>query len=157
MAKKNANVPVKKRDQTATRIVKALEETHGLLTMAAKRAGVTYRTVQRYIHDYPTVAQAVQDSKDAMLDFAEGKLMQNIKDGDNTAIIFYLKTQGKLRGYVERQEVSGLGGGPIQHQVIEELSDEQLAIIAASQIVKDNASRGGNGATAPTNGKKKPD
>jgi len=74
------------------------------MTFAAKRAGVGYATVKRYVAEFPSVAQAVVDAKEGMLDFAEGKLMEKIKAGDNTAIIFYLKTQGKARGYIERQE-----------------------------------------------------
>ena len=108
----------KKREDTAARIIKALKETNGLLTMAAAKAGIGYRTVCRYVAEYPSVKEAAQDAKENMLDFAESKLYSKIRDGDNTAIIFYLKTQGKSRGYIERQEVSGEGGGPITHKII---------------------------------------
>ena len=94
----------KKRELTAQKLIKALHESNGLMTFAAKRAGVGYATVKRYVAEFPSVAQAVVDAKEGMLDFAEGKLMEKIKAGDNTAIIFYLKTQGKARGYIERQE-----------------------------------------------------
>jgi len=108
----------KKREDTAARIIKALKETNGLLTMAADKSGIGYRTVCRYVAEFPSVKEAAQDAKEAMLDFAEGKLYSKIRDGDNTAIIFYLKTQGKSRGYIERQEVSGEGGGPVNIKVI---------------------------------------
>jgi len=100
----------KKRELTAQKIIKAIKESNGLLTMAAKRAGVGYTTLWRYTQDFPSVKEAVYQAKESMLDFAEGKLYTKIKDGDNTAIIFYLKTQGKSRGYIERQEVTGEGG-----------------------------------------------
>lgn len=94
----------KKREQTAARIIKALKETNGLLTMAAAKSGIGYRTVCRYVAEFPSVKEAAQDAKESMLDYAEGKLYSKIKAGNNTAIIFYLKTQGKARGYIERQE-----------------------------------------------------
>jgi len=110
MANNCTNGNGKKREETAARIIKALQETNGLLTMAAAKSGIGYRTVCRYVADYPSVKAAAQDAKEGMLDFAEGKLYQKIKAGDNTAIIFYLKTQGKARGYIERQELSNPTG-----------------------------------------------
>ena len=110
MADNGLNGLSKKRENTAERIIKALGETQGLLTMAARKAGVSYTTVKRYAAEFPSVKQAVQDAKESMLDFAEGKLYQKIKAGDNTAILFYLKTQGKSRGYIERQEITGSDG-----------------------------------------------
>ena len=110
MAKNGKNGSGKKREETAARIIKALKETHGLLTMAAAKSGIGYRTVCRYVAEYSSVKEAAQDAKEAMLDFAEGKLYQKIKAGDNTAIIFYLKTQGKARGYIEKTEISNPEG-----------------------------------------------
>ena len=100
----------KKRELTAQKLIKALHESNGLMTFAAKRAGVSYATVKRYVAEFPSVAQAVVDAKEGMLDFAEGKLYGKIKDGDNVAILFYLKTQGKARGYIERQEFANPAG-----------------------------------------------
>jgi len=108
----------KKREETAARIIAAISESSGLLTLAAKKAGLGYSTVWRYTQEFPTVKQAVIEAKERMLDFAEGKLYERIMSGDNAAIIFYLKTQGKARGYVERQEVTGEGGQPIKTEII---------------------------------------
>jgi len=113
----------KKREQTAARIIKALKETNGLLTMAATKSGIGYRTVCRYVAEYPSVKEAAYDAKETMLDFAEGKLYQKIKAGDNVAILFFLKTQGKARGYIERHEVGGEGGGPVTIKVIYDSSN----------------------------------
>jgi len=106
MTTNGTNGTGKKREETCARIIKAIKETNGLLTMAAAKSGIGYRTICRYVAEYPTVKQAALDAKESMLDFAEGKLYSKIKAGDNTAIIFYLKTQGKARGYIERQELS---------------------------------------------------
>jgi hypothetical protein len=40
--------------------------------------------------------------------------MKLIDDLNPTMIIFYLKTQAKDRGYVERQEVTGADSAPVE-------------------------------------------
>lgn len=101
-----------KQRYTATQVADTLQESNGLVGVAAERLGCTRRTVQRYIERYETVAQARDDARDNLTDTVEGKLIEKIKGGDTTAIIFYLKTQAKNRGYVERQEVTGAEGKP---------------------------------------------
>ncbi len=107
----------KKREQVAKRIIEAIKASNGLLTVAARNANVSHSTILRYVKDYPSVKEAVTEARETMLDFAEGKLAQKIRDGDTTALIFFLKTQGKSRGYVERQELTGEAGQPMKIQI----------------------------------------
>jgi len=107
----------KKREHTAERIIQAIRKSQGLLTLASKSSGIGYRTIVQYVADFPSVKEAAIEAKEHMIDFAESKLYQNIQSGDNTAIIFYLKTQAKHRGYIERAEVSGIGGEPIRYEI----------------------------------------
>ena len=43
-----------------------------------------------------------------MVDMSEGALFKQIQEGNPAAIFFHLKTMGKKRGYVERQEVMNM-------------------------------------------------
>lgn len=134
----NENGNSKKREATALRIINAIGESSGLLTLAAKKAGLGYTTVWRYTQDFPSVKQAVIEAKERMIDFAEGKLYEKIKEGDNVAIIFYLKTQAKHRGYIERAEVSGIGGEPIRYEINAKDSETKqltVRIIKGSPVV----------------------
>ena len=128
------NINSKKREETCARIIKAISESNGLLTLAAKKAGVSYNTVWRYTQEYPSVKEAVHTAKESMLDFAEGMLYKNMREGDNACIIFYLKTQGKARGFIERQEVEHSGSIGVTP---EELTDSELYA-----IVQGNGRRG---------------
>jgi len=62
-------------------------------------------------------SEAADDVSEILLDFAEAKLYDQIKNGNTTAIIFFLKTRGKKRGYVERQEITGADGLPNNIQI----------------------------------------
>lgn len=96
-------------------MIEALEKSLGIVTTAAKSVGIARSTHYTWYEVDPDYKAAVDGIADIALDFAESQLHQQIKDKDTTATIFYLKTKGKKRGYVERmeQEISGPGGGHI--------------------------------------------
>jgi len=98
----------------------AVMEAQGLISVAARRLGVDRSAIYQAAKKHPEVKQAIEDARERTTDLAEGKLFQKINDGDNTAIIFYLKTQAKQRGYVERQEVTGAEGGELTVRVVRE-------------------------------------
>lgn len=96
----------------------ALRAHAGLIASAAHELGCARSTLNLYIKDhYPSLQEVLEDCVETSLDFAEGKLLQEIKAGNMTAIIFYLKTKGKHRGYVERSEFGGPNNGPITIKV----------------------------------------
>lgn len=105
-------------------MLQALTSSLGNVTEAADKIGIRRETHYAWLKDDEEYAAAVASLKNVALDFAESqlkKLMEGaerqalthdgevvtIKDAPNTsAVIFYLKTQGKQRGYIERQELS---------------------------------------------------
>jgi hypothetical protein len=91
----------------------AILREQGLITAAADRLKCVPSTVYDYIKRYPEVKAAVEEARARTGDLAEGKLFQHLKDGQPWAVQFYLKTQGKDRGYVERQEVAGVEATPV--------------------------------------------
>ena len=106
----------KTQQYTAQQVADALTQAKGFVSVAARNLGCTDQTVRNYMERYAVCRQAVLDARESMIDIAEGRLYQNINEGDNTAIIFFLKTQAKHRGYVERvqQEISGPDGDALQ-------------------------------------------
>lgn len=90
---------------TKKALIEALEKSLGVVTTACKLVGVDRSTFYQYIKDDPEFAEAVKDIDEVTIDFAESQLHKQIKDGNTTATIFYLKTKGKKRGYVEKTEI----------------------------------------------------
>jgi hypothetical protein len=89
-------------------MLEALEKTLGVVTTACNMTGIARSKHYRWLKSDPEYAEAVRGISDIALDFAESnllKLMKSNSAGAVTANIFYLKTKGKHRGYVERQEI----------------------------------------------------
>jgi hypothetical protein len=63
----------------------------------------------------------MKDQRGKTLDLAEAKLMQAVDKGEQWAITMLLRTLGRERGYVERQEVSNVT--TVKLQIVEEIVD----------------------------------
>jgi hypothetical protein len=92
-------------EHTKKALLEALEKSLGVVTTACKLVGIARSTFYEYVKDDPEFAEAVKDINEVTIDFAESQLHKQIKDGNTTATIFYLKTKGKKRGYVEKTEI----------------------------------------------------
>jgi len=118
MEKSNKSNTLKKQ------LLESLELALGVVTTACKNAKIDRSTFydwtnpesKRYDKDF---TDKVEDIKNVALDFVESQLFQKIqgvkatvdgksvfkKEPDTTAIIFYLKTKGKHRGFIEKSEI----------------------------------------------------
>lgn len=108
----------RKQELSAEDVAAAITKSQGLMTVAARILRANPATVYDYINRYPICKQAQLDAREKMGDTAETKLFEAIKRGDFPAISLYLRTVHKQRGYVERQEVTGENGAPIQINVV---------------------------------------
>jgi predicted RNA binding protein with dsRBD fold (UPF0201 family) len=102
----------------------ALREAKGLVTHAAARLGVTREAVRLRLAKHPTLQQARDDAREALIDTAESSLFKQIERGEAWAVCFFLKTQAKDRGYVERVEEKRELTGDIRIR-IEAVSDRR--------------------------------
>ena len=96
-------------DMNKRMMISALEKTLGVVTSACKIVGIARSTHYNWYDNDRDYRDAVDDISNIALDFAESKLHEMIKDKDTTATIFYLKTKGKKRGYIERNEIDHNG------------------------------------------------
>lgn len=92
-------------------IIEALEQSLGVVTSACKKVGIGRTTFYDWMRSDEEFAKAVKEIENVALDFAESQLHKQIKDGNPSSTIFYLKTKGKKRGYIERNETDITSGG----------------------------------------------
>ena len=94
-----------KTEQHKKAMLEALEKSLGVVTTACKSVGIGRTTRYMWLDEDPEYRRNVESISDIAVDFAESSLHKQIKDGNPTSTIFFLKTKGKKRGYVERQEI----------------------------------------------------
>ncbi len=91
-------------------IVSALEQSHGLITIAAASLGCSRATIHNYAKRYPTVKETLYWQRRELCDIAMHALWQAVEREEPWAILFVLKTFGADRGYGDETQT---GGGPL--------------------------------------------
>ena len=86
-------------------ILKELQKAHGVVTEACQKAKISRAQYYRYWNSDDKFRQECDDIQEAAVDYVESQLFKNIEQGNITGQIFYLKTKGKHRGYIEKTEV----------------------------------------------------
>lgn len=79
----------------------AMIENLGVVSKAVESSKIPMRTHYQWLEDDENYRNAIAQVKEVVLDFAEHALHNLVKQGNVTAIIWLLKTQGKKRGYIE--------------------------------------------------------
>ena len=95
-------------------IVKALHATRGRIYLAADQLGCDPQTIYNRMEKEPELAEVIRAERERRIDIAETALDRAVIEGEAWAVCFTLKCIGKRRGYVERQEISGVDGNAIQ-------------------------------------------
>ena len=114
MAKLNRTVLHKKS------VIEALKKNLGIVSKACESASISRTQYYTWVETDPVFKAEVESIQELAIDHVESKLFEKIdgvvvesRDGESiyatppsdTAIIFYLKTKGKKRGYIEKTEV----------------------------------------------------
>jgi len=130
----------------------ALTACTGNIAAAARRLGSTRTGLWQFIQRHPRLAELCTDFRESIVDNAESAFNKAVVTEQPWAIQFALRTIGRKRGYVDRQEIQQETRVTIS-QPAEELTDEQLARIAARAS---GATGSGGGTAAPEAGPAEP-
>lgn len=106
-------------DTIKKHFIDILSQNRGIISSACKSVDISRQTYYNWLEADSEFKEAVEEVNEAGIDFVESKLMQKINGIEmqsakgevfevppsDTAIIFFLKTRGKKRGYVEKTEI----------------------------------------------------
>lgn len=93
-----------------TTVEQMIRDEKGNITNVAKHLRVSRQKLYRYIEEHVSLKAVVEEARESMKDYAESKLFEALGNGAPWAICFFLKTQAKDRGYIERNELTGKDG-----------------------------------------------
>lgn len=126
MAKKDTVVKRRPRKTTEDKkgaFVKAFAQSRGIIAPACKAVSINRTTYYDWMERDPAFAESVEAIRQEQIDTVESALLNKIEGGDTTAVIFYLKTKGKERGYSERTELTGRDGKDLIPDIRVEIVD----------------------------------
>ena len=140
MAKANSLFPREIREADLTYQQKAFlfcfPKTGFNTTKTCRILDITPSSVRRWVNLNEEFANLMCDIKDERLDLAESILLENMQHKNrfvsNAAVMFFLKTQGQKRGYVEKPSTNIL----ITNE-IKKTKEERDAIIDAVAVTAD--------------------
>ena len=72
-----------------------------IVTSACQQSGISRTQYYQWLKD-PIFKEKVDEVIELQGDFVETQLLKRIKEGSDQSIIFYLKTKGRKRGYIDR-------------------------------------------------------
>lgn len=87
-------------------IIAALKATNGLVSLAAKMLKVSPQAIYKRAKQTQCIQQVIDDCRKELVDIGELALRGKLAAGESWAVALVLKTLGRNRGYVERQEIA---------------------------------------------------
>ena len=116
------------RDYGLQEVLEAIKGSAGLVSPVAKRLDCAWHTARKYIDKWETTRVAFSNEGEQVIDFAEQKVIEAMRDGDGPMLRWYLSTRGKDRGYSERHEMRHEGTGEGGAILIEYINDWRGAV-----------------------------
>jgi xanthine dehydrogenase iron-sulfur cluster and FAD-binding subunit A len=90
-------------------LIAEIQLASGNLTAVARKLSVSRTTLYKHLDKKGSekVVDALNAARESMIDMVESKLYAEALQGNTAAMIFFLKTQGRKRGYNEHISLNG--------------------------------------------------
>lgn len=117
-------------------IAEGLRRSQGIVSDAAKIIGCSRRTVTEALRNSAYLREVRDHSIGVVFDMSVKGIAKRALLGDPNDQRFFVRTWGPQHGLipVQRTEVSGPDGGPVQYVAEGELTDEQIASLSDDDL-----------------------
>lgn len=103
-------------------VAAAARMSKGVKAEAARILRVHYNTIANYVRKWPELEDVFAQAREHTLDKAELKLQEHIELGSLQALMFYLSTQGRERGYTKTRTTVNVDLSKLSDAQLERLS-----------------------------------
>ena len=86
-------------------LIELISKYKGFVTAVCKAADMSRQNFYKRMHKSEEIQDALFNAREEIIDMAESKLIRLIEELNPQAIMFALKTIGRDRGYIEKQEI----------------------------------------------------
>jgi transposase-like protein len=116
-------------------------EHRGNIAAVARALGVDRSTVWDRVKANSRLQKVLTEARETMIDSVESKLYDKALEGDVVSMIFFLKTQGRARGYSDRMELTGADGKELKLEstVIRQIMENEDASRIAHHLLAELA------------------
>tara|TARA_R100001015_G_C4567537_1_gene126166 strand:- start:317 stop:688 length:372 start_codon:yes stop_codon:yes gene_type:complete len=87
------------------KMIDTIRKSKGIVVSICKNLDMTRSAFYKRLESDQELRYELELARDELCDFSETKLWEHIKDGNLQAVMFVLRTLGRHRGYIEKQEV----------------------------------------------------
>jgi hypothetical protein len=98
------------KDELKEIILERLEKNLGFVVKTCEQLNISRKTLSNYINEDPIFKEKVSEIYKVQCEYVEDKLFDKIRQGDTTAILFYLRHKGGPRGYKEEGNLLNSSG-----------------------------------------------
>lgn len=115
-------------EKRKAKLMECLRKNKGLVYLSCRQAGLSHTTFYNYLQSDENFRNEYFAIREETLDYVENKLFEAIERGEPAQTLFFLKCQGKKRGWIERQDlhVSGDENKPLIPKSFVEKALEKL-------------------------------
>lgn len=104
---------------TDEELILAIKTAKGNLAQVAKILNVSRTTICNHVNASQAILDLVEECREELLDFCEGKVIQHIANDSESMLQYYLNSQGRKRGYGKGLDSEISIHGTIERIIIE--------------------------------------
>jgi len=104
--------------------LEAFEKHATNISRACKVVNIDRGTHYNWFSTNSTYKEKIEAIQESMIDFAESMLYKNMKSGKESSILFFLKTRGRDRGYIEKQDINMRTNVSFENETLREIQEQ---------------------------------